>query len=79
MKRWRLAGWLGAVLAAEWEAAQVPCYRRDLRVCRFGSEDASAPLPNTGLEDAFVPRFICVNLRNLRMKGYPQMDADLRR
>jgi hypothetical protein len=37
-ERWRHAGWLGGVLAAEWEAcSKAACYQRDLRVCRFGS------------------------------------------
>jgi len=49
-ERWRLAGWLGCVPAAEWEACQVFCYQRDSRVCRFGSEDAAGP---AGVTPAF--------------------------
>jgi len=40
MERWRLAGWLGGVPAAEWEACAGLGYQRILRVCRFGGEDA---------------------------------------
>ena len=50
-ERWRLAGWLGGVPAAEWEACAGLGYQRMLRVCRFGSEDAAGPAG----EDASAP------------------------
>jgi len=50
-ERWRLAGWLGGVSPPNVRLAQVLCYQRDSRVCRFGSEDAAGPAG----EDASAP------------------------
>jgi hypothetical protein len=61
-ERWRLAGWLGGVLAAEWEACGHVAFTSNAEVLVFGAEDASAP--SRVSESAMMRRW----LRRHRMK-----------